>query len=55
LLEVVDQLGSEDLLMWSSDYPHQHAYNPEAELLRHLPEGLRRKICGENARAFYRL
>ena len=55
LLEVVDQLGSEDLLLYGSDYPHQHAYDPEAELLRHLPESLRRKICSENARTFYQL
>ena len=55
LLEVVDQLGSEDLLMYGSDYPHQHAYDPETELLRHLPETLRRKIQSENARSFYRL
>ena len=44
LLEVVDQLGSEDVLLYSSDYPHQHAFDPETELLPHLSEGLRRKI-----------
>jgi hypothetical protein len=55
LLEVVDQLGSEDMLLYSSDYPHQHAFDPETELLPHLPEALRRKIQSENARSFYRL
>jgi predicted TIM-barrel fold metal-dependent hydrolase len=55
LLEVVDQLGSDDLLMYCSDYPHQHAYDPETELLPHLSEALRRKILEENARSFYRL
>ena len=55
LIEVVDQLGSDDMLLYSSDYPHQHAFDPETELLPHLPEGLRRKILGENARSFYRL
>jgi predicted TIM-barrel fold metal-dependent hydrolase len=51
LLQIIDQLGSDELLMWSSDYPHWHD--------RALPTGLsderRRKICSENARAFYRL
>jgi len=55
LLEVVDQLGSEEMLMWGSDYPHQHAFDPEVELLSRLPAALRRKIESENARAWYRL
>jgi predicted TIM-barrel fold metal-dependent hydrolase len=55
LLEVVDQLGSDDMLMYGSDYPHQHAFDPETELLPHLSDGLRRKILRENARSLYRL
>jgi hypothetical protein len=60
LLDVVEQLGSElcpgeDLLLYASDYPHRHAFEPEADLLAHLPEGARRKILGDNARSFYRL
>jgi predicted TIM-barrel fold metal-dependent hydrolase len=55
LLEVVDQLGSDDLLMYCSDYPHQHAFDPAIELLPHLSDELRRKILVENARSFYRL
>ena len=55
LLEVVDQLGSEDLLLYTSDYPHVHAYDVEETLLEHLPEAMQRKIRSENARSFYNL
>jgi uncharacterized protein len=54
-LQVVDQLGSDELLLYASDYPHQHAADPEEALLPHLPESLARKIRSENARNFYRL
>ena len=55
LLEVVDQLGCEEMLLYVSDYPHRHAFDVEKALLEHLPESLRRKIRSENARSFYRL
>jgi predicted TIM-barrel fold metal-dependent hydrolase len=50
LSAVLDQLGSEDLLMFSSDYPHRHS----AEGLEALP-GLGDKIRSGNARRHYRL
>jgi predicted TIM-barrel fold metal-dependent hydrolase len=53
LLAVIEQLGSDELLMFSSDYPRGHA----DEGLDALPAGmrpeLRRAILGGNARAFY--
>jgi len=55
LCQVVDQLGSEDLLLYASDYPHVHACDAGDLLLRLLPESLGRKIRSENARSFYRL
>jgi predicted TIM-barrel fold metal-dependent hydrolase len=55
LLQVVDQLGSDDMLLYASDYPHQHVHDPEEALLRHLPVPLARKIYRENARALYGL
>jgi predicted TIM-barrel fold metal-dependent hydrolase len=55
LVRVVDQLGSDELLMYASDYPHQHVFDAEDHLLRHLPEAAARRIRSENARAFYRL
>lgn len=55
LLQVVDQLGSEDMLLYASHYPRVHAADPEQALLRHLPDSLARKIRSENARALYGL
>jgi predicted TIM-barrel fold metal-dependent hydrolase len=55
LLETIDQLGSDELLMFSTDYPHYHFDAPEEALPAGLPEPLQRKILFENARAFYRL
>lgn len=55
LLEVVEQLGSDDMLMYASHYPRVHAADPETTLLRHLPAGVARKIKSDNARALYGL
>ena len=55
LLDVIEQLGSDEMLMYASDFPHQHRYDPERDLLAELPEGLAQKIRRENARSFYRL
>ena len=55
LLQVVDQLGSEDMLLYASDYPHVHALDAETTLLQHLPADLARKIRDDNARALYKL
>lgn len=50
-LQIVDQMGSEELIMFSTDFPHAH-FQP---LPGGLPEVLRERIARENARAFYRL
>jgi predicted TIM-barrel fold metal-dependent hydrolase len=55
LLQVLDQLGSEDMLLYASDYPHVHAQDPETMLFPHLPEALTHKIRHANAAAFYNL
>lgn len=55
LLQILDQIGSDDVLLYASDYPHVHAASAEETLLDRLPEPLARKICRENARALYRL
>ena len=55
MLQVIEQLGSEELLLFSTDYPHWHFDTPEEALPpAELPDGLVRKIMSENARAFYR-
>jgi uncharacterized protein len=51
---LLDQIGSEDFLMFSTDYPHRH-YDSAADI---LPSGLngpfRQKVLSETARKFYR-
>jgi predicted TIM-barrel fold metal-dependent hydrolase len=51
LAAVLDQLESDELLMFSSDYPHLHS----SEGLEVLPQGLSDKIRSGNAREHYRL
>jgi predicted TIM-barrel fold metal-dependent hydrolase len=55
LLDVVDQLGSDDMLLYASHYPRVHAGDPETTLIEHLPAALAHKIRDGNARALYRL
>jgi predicted TIM-barrel fold metal-dependent hydrolase len=55
LLEVIGQLGSDDMLMYASDYPHRHAADPESTLLAHLSPAQAAKIRSESARDWYRL
>ena len=55
LRQVIDQLGSDELLMFSTDYPHWHFDSPEEAFPFDLPEARTRKIMSENARAWYRL
>jgi hypothetical protein len=55
LLATVGEIGSDDLLLFATDYPHQHAADPAQDLLPYLPEALARKIRSENARALYGL
>jgi uncharacterized protein len=57
LLQIIDQLGSDDLLMFSTDYPHWHfsGQTPDQAIPAGLSDSTRRKILGDNARAFYKL
>jgi predicted TIM-barrel fold metal-dependent hydrolase len=57
LLQIVEQLGSDDLLMFSTDYPHWHfpQDEPQQAIPSGLSEGTRNKILRENARALYKL
>ncbi len=45
---ILDMLGSDRMLVYSSDYPHWDFDDPFAAL-RHLPDDLRRRIYRENA------
>jgi predicted TIM-barrel fold metal-dependent hydrolase len=62
LLHIIDQLGSDDLLLYASDYPHATGTNHgqgsnvvERAFGVALPDALSRKIMAENARAWYKL
>ncbi len=55
LLAMLDQLGSDELLMFSTDYPHRHTDEGLAALPAGLPDGLATKLLAANARSHYRL
>ncbi|MBA2636682.1 MAG: amidohydrolase [Solirubrobacterales bacterium] len=52
-LRLIDQIGSEDMVCFSTDYPHWDFDSPLEALPQGLPEELSRKIFYENARATY--
>jgi uncharacterized protein len=52
LLRVIDQLGSEEMLMFSSDYPHRHTAEGLAAIPADLPND---GLLADNARRHYRL
>lgn len=55
ILQAIDQLESEDLLMFATDYPHWHYDDDEQAWPFALPEPLHSNIWAETARRFYRL
>ena len=55
LMDVVDQIESEEMLLFATDYPHAHVSDLTKSFLPGLPEGLARKVSGENARTWYRV
>lgn len=48
VLTVLDQIGSDDVLMFATDFPHVHNSDPAA-LVRRLPSDLATKILHDNA------
>ncbi|HEY3229923.1 MAG TPA: amidohydrolase family protein, partial [Roseiflexaceae bacterium] len=55
LMRLVDRLGSEEMLLFATDYPHWHGDTPEPVLPDMSTERLARKIMYDNASALYRL
>ncbi len=53
--EIVEQIGSDELLMFASDFPHWHDDAPADAFLDHVPREVSRKIKWDNAVEFYRL
>lgn len=55
LLEIIEQMESDEMLMYASDFPHSHADGPMDIITSDMPSGLHKKIESDNARRFYRL
>ena len=55
LLQIIDQLESDELLMFSTDYPYARFETVDEALPVALPAEIRRKILAENAGKFYGL
>ncbi|WP_202079034.1 amidohydrolase family protein [Caldalkalibacillus salinus] len=54
-LNIVDMMGSEDMLMFSTDYPHWDFDSPKRTLPPKIPQGLKEKILYKNAKELYKL
>lgn len=54
LEDVIDDLGSSELLLFASDYPHWHFDTLDRAIPTGLSEPVRRRLLADNARAFYR-
>src|SRR6056297_1512838 len=52
-LKIIDLIGTEDLLVFATDYPHFDFDDPDAAIPGALPEGLRQKILWKNAADLY--
>jgi predicted TIM-barrel fold metal-dependent hydrolase len=55
LLRLIERLGSEEMLLFATDYPHMHGDSPEPVLPVVPTQALARKILYDNACALYRL
>lgn len=53
--QVIEQIGSDELLLFATDYPHWHFDRPEDALPPGLPDTAQRAILRDNAREFFRL
>jgi len=55
LYQMFEMVGSDEFLMFSSDYPHWDFDSPDRSIPNSFPEDIRRKVLYENAAKFYRL
>ena len=54
-MKLIDLMGTDDILVFSTDYPHFDFDDPNAAIPKSLPESTREKIFWKNAAAFYDL
>ena len=52
-LQIIDMIGSDRMVVFSTDYPHFDYDSPERAVPLGLPEELRHKILHENSRRLY--
>ena len=55
LERVIDQLGSDRMLMFSTDYPHRHSSEGLDAVPAGLPPAAEQRLLDANAREHYRL
>jgi predicted TIM-barrel fold metal-dependent hydrolase len=55
MLKVINQMGLQDMLMFSSDYPHRHSEERLAAVPAGLTDPTVARILADNAREHYRL
>jgi len=55
LRQILEQVESDDLLLFATDYPHWHVDTPDEALPSVFTGERRRKVLAENARVWYRL
>jgi predicted TIM-barrel fold metal-dependent hydrolase len=54
-MKLIDLMGSDEYLIFSTDYPHFDFDDPDASIPRSLPDDLREKIFWKNGAALYDL
>lgn len=54
LYRMFEMIGSDDFLLFSTDYPHWDFDSPSHVFPKSFPKDLRRRILADNARDFYR-
>jgi predicted TIM-barrel fold metal-dependent hydrolase len=54
-LKLIDLMGSDEYLIFSTDYPHFDFDDPNESIPRSLPSSLREKIFWTNGAKFYGL
>ena len=55
LVELIARICWQDNLLFATDWPHYDADRPESILDLSLPQGWKRKILGDNARAVFKM
>ena len=53
--QVLEQIGAEDLLFFSTDYPHWHCDSMEEVIPAYISPELRQRMCFDNPARFYNL